>query len=125
LWAIRPVESRSLTNDENPADGAAKGVKRGLLCEGAGVPIGLVAAKTNRVDFKLARGRIESIPVPRPKPTRRKPQELCSDTGCDYGEVRDLALESGHIAHIRAWGEEALRIKRSLQGPALSGRANS
>ena len=79
------------------------------------MPIGLVAAEANRVDFKLARATIESIPVRRPKPTRRKPQGLCLDKGYDYDEVRDLAVEFGYIAHIRTRGEEALMLKRSLR----------
>jgi putative transposase len=79
------------------------------------MPIGLVAAEANRVDFKLARATIESIPVRRPKPTRGKPQGLCMDKGYDYDEVRDLAAEFGYTAHIRARGEETLMIKRSLR----------
>jgi transposase len=79
------------------------------------VPIGLVAAEANRVDFKLARATIESIPVRRPKPTRGQPQGLCLDKGYDYDEVRDLAAEFGYTAHMRARGEEALMIKRSLR----------
>jgi len=79
------------------------------------MPIGLVAAEANRVDFKLARATIESIPVRRPKPTRGQPQGLCLDKGYDYDEVRDLAAEFGYTAHMRARGEEALMIKRSLR----------
>ena len=79
------------------------------------MPIGLVAAEANRADFKLARATIESIPVRRPKPTRGQPQGLCLDKGYDYDEVRDLAAEFGYTAHMRARGEEALMIKRSLR----------
>ena len=85
------------------------------MCEGEGVPIGLTVAEANRVDFKLARATIQSIPVARPKPTRPKPQGLCLDKGYDYDEVRALAIEFGYTAHIRARGEEALMIKRSLR----------
>lgn len=65
----------------------------------------------NRVDFKLARATIESIPVRRPKPTNRAPQGLCLDKGYDYNEVRELAVEFGYTPHIRARGEEAQAIK--------------
>ena len=99
----------------NPTDRAKKGVKRSLLCEGAGIPVGLAAAGANQVDFKLARATIESIPVRRPKPTRRNPQGLCLDKGYDYDEVRELAEEFGYTAHIRARGEEAQMIKRSIR----------
>lgn len=68
----------------------------------------------NRVDFKLARPTIESIPIVRPKPTERRPQRLCLDKGYDYDEVRDLAKEFRYTAHIVARGEEAQSIKRKL-----------
>lgn len=74
-----------------------------------------MAAGANQVDFKLARATIESIPVRRPKPTRRNPQGLCLDKGYDYDEVRELAEEFGYTAHIRARGEEAQMIKRSIR----------
>jgi putative transposase len=68
----------------------------------------------NRVDFKLARATIESIPVRRPKPTKRAPQGLCLDKGYDYDEVRELALAFGYTPHIRARGEEAQAIKHEI-----------
>lgn len=76
------------------------------------MPIGLAVDGANRNDFKMARATLDSIPVPRPRPTRRRPQGLCLDKGYDYDEVRDLALEFGYTAHIRARGEEAQAIKR-------------
>jgi transposase len=52
--------------------------------------------------------------VARPRPTRRKRQNLCLDKGYDYDEVRDLAIEFGYTAHIRSRGEEAQAIKRQV-----------
>jgi transposase len=75
------------------------------------VPIGLAVDGANRNDFKMAKATLDSIPVPRPQPTRRRPQGLCLDKGYDYDEVRDLAEEFGYTAHIRARGEEAQAIK--------------
>ncbi len=60
----------------------------------------------------MAKATLDSIPVPRPQPTRRRPQGLCLDKGYDYDEVRDLAKEFAYTAHIRARGEEAQAIKR-------------
>jgi putative transposase len=68
----------------------------------------------NRVDFKLARATIESIPIRRPKSTKRDPQGLCLDKGYDYNEVRELAVEFGYTPHIRARGEEAQAIKHEF-----------
>jgi hypothetical protein len=65
----------------------------------------------NRNDFKLGRATIESIPISRRKPTRRRPQGLCLDRGYDYNEVRELLDEFGFTAHIRGRSEEAKAIK--------------
>ncbi len=96
----------------NPTDRAKKGVKRSLLTETHGVPIGLAVEGANRNDFKMMRETLESIPVKRPKPTRQKPQGLCLDKGYDYDEARDLAKEFGYTVHIRPRGEEAQALKR-------------
>jgi transposase len=76
------------------------------------VPIGVAVAGANRNDFKLARTTLASIPVSRPEPTAEEPQGLCLDKGYDYDEVREVAVEFGYTAHIRARGEEAQAIKR-------------
>ena len=75
------------------------------------MPFGVAVDGANRNDFKMARATLDSIPVPRPEPTRRRPQGLCLDKGYDYDEVRDLAKEFAYTPHIRARGEEAQAIK--------------
>ena len=79
------------------------------------MPIGLAVDGANRNDFKLARETIESIPVLRPRPSRRHPQGLCLDKGYDYDEVYALAEEFGYTAHIRSRGEEAQAIQRDVR----------
>jgi transposase len=96
----------------NPTDRAKDGVKRSLLTEAAGVPIGLAIDGANRHDSKMVEATLESIPVKRPKPTRNNPQGMCLDKGYDYDNVRDLVKEFGYTAHIKARGEEAQAIKR-------------
>ena len=96
----------------NPTDRGKDGVKRSLLSEGAGVPVGLAVDGANRHDIKLARQTIESIPIRRPKPTRRKPQGMCLDKGYDYPEVYALLREFAFTAHVVARGTEAQAIKR-------------
>ena len=96
----------------NPTDRAKQGVKRSLLTEADGVPVAVAVDGANRNDFKMMKETLESIPVERPKPTRKKPQGLCLDKGYDYDEARDLAKEFGYTAHIRSRGEEAQRLKR-------------
>jgi putative transposase len=90
----------------NPTDRAKSGTKRSIITDAAGVPLGLAVAGANRVDFKMARATILSIPVDRPRPTSRAPQGMCLDKGYDYPEVPLLLLELGFTPHIRARGEE-------------------
>ncbi len=87
-------------------------MKRSLLTEGHGVPIGLAIEGANRHDMKLVRPTIESIVIERPKPSEAHPQGMCLDKGYDYDDVRDLLREFGFTAHIRPRGEEANAIKR-------------
>ena len=96
----------------NPTDRAKSGVKRSVLTDGNGVPIGLAVEGANRQDMKMVRDTFESIVVKRPKPTRKKKQNMCLDKGYDYVEVRDLLKEFGFTAHIRTRGEEAKQIMK-------------
>jgi putative transposase len=98
----------------NPTDRAKSGVKRSLLTEGQGVPVGLVVAGANRPDLKLVKETIKSIVVKRPRPTKKRPQGMCLDKGYDYAEVRDTLREFSFTAHIRARGEEAQALKRHV-----------
>jgi transposase len=102
----------------NPTDRAKSGVKRSLLTEGYGVPIGLVVAGAKRPDMKLVKATVGSIVVQRPRPTKKRPQGLCLDKGDDYEEVRATLREFGFTAHIRARGEEARALKRYAAGKA-------
>lgn len=100
------------TTGPNPTDRAKSGVKRSLLTEGQGVPVGVVVAGANRPDMQLVKDTVDSVVVPRPRPTRKRPQGLCLDKGDDYAAVRDTLQEFGFTAHIRARGEEARALKR-------------
>lgn len=94
----------------NPTDRAKSGVKRSLLTEGHGVPIGLVVEGAQRHDLKLVRKTIESLVVERPEPSQEPPQGMCLDKGYDYQEVRALLAEFGFTAHLRSRGEEAFEL---------------
>jgi len=96
----------------NPTDRAKGGVKRSLLTEGHGVPVGLVVAGANRPDLKLVEETVDSLIVKRPRPTKTRPQGMCLDKGYDYAAVREIVQEFGFTAHIRARGEEAQALKR-------------
>jgi transposase len=92
-------------------------VKRSVLTDGRGVPLGAAIDGANRNDHKLMRPTLEAIPVRRPKPTRRRPQHLCLDKGFDYDEPRALAREFGFTLHLRTRGEE-VRAKRRARARA-------
>jgi transposase len=94
----------------NPTDRAKSGVKRSLLTEGHGIPLGLVVEGANRPNMKLVRPTIESIVVAPPQPSEAQPQGMCMDKGYDFQEVRDILAEFGFTAHIRARGEEAKQL---------------
>ena len=65
--------------------------------------------------MKLLAATLDSIPVPRPKPTRRRPQRLCLDRGYDYASVREVVGCRDYSPHIRTRGEE-LRLKARVPG---------
>ena len=66
----------------------------------------------NRPDMRMVGATVESIPIPRPKPTKQAPQGLCLDKGFDYDSVRELAEEFRYTLHLRTRGEEAQAIKK-------------
>ena len=96
----------------NPTDRGKRGVKRSLLTEAQGVPVGVAVDGANRHDMKLVRPTLDSVVIARPEPTLEQPQGMCLDKGYDYDEVRRTLEEFGFTAHIRSRGEEAKAIKR-------------
>jgi putative transposase len=65
------------------------------------MPLGVVVAGANRPDMKLVEATLQSIPVKRPRVTKKHPQHLCLDAGYDYPAVHELVEEWGFTAHIR------------------------
>ena len=114
-WARRRSAGGKAGPD--PTDRGKRGVKRSVLTDGRGVPLGAAIDGANRNDHKLMRPTIEAVPVRRPRPTRRRPQHLCLDKGFDYDEPRALAREFGFTLHLRTRGEE-VRAKRRARARA-------
>jgi transposase len=109
----------------NPTDRAKSGVKRSLLTEGHGVPIGLAVDGANRHAMKLTRETIERIVVTRPEPSAEQPQGMCLDKGYDYQEVRDVLAEFGFTAHICSRGEEIKALARRRARARDAGSLNA
>ena len=96
----------------NPTDRGKWGVKRSLLTDAQGIPVGLAVDGANRHDMKLLRSTVDRLPVPRPASCPEHPQGLCLDKGYDFAEVRRTLDEFGFTAHMRSRGAEAQAIKR-------------
>jgi len=64
-----------------------------------GAPLGVVLSAANRTDMKLAEATLDSIVVPRPRPTRGHPQHLARDKGFDYENTRQAAAARGYVVH--------------------------
>jgi hypothetical protein len=71
----------------NPTDRGKRVVKRLVMTDGRGVPLGAAIDGANRNDHKPMRKALKTIPVRRPRPTRRRPQHLCLDNSYDYDEL--------------------------------------
>jgi putative transposase len=92
----------------NPTDRGKLGVKRSVLTDGRGVPLGLAVDGANRHDQKLFRATLDSVPIHRPRPRPRRPQHLCCDKGFDAEVIRREARRRHFIPHIKSRGEEKL-----------------
>jgi putative transposase len=97
---------------KNPTDRGKIGTKRSVLTDGAGVPLGIAVSGANTHDKRLVEATVESIPIERPEPTTKKPQNLCLDKGYDYPDVRELVEEFGYTAHIPVRGEKPAKRKK-------------
>jgi putative transposase len=81
-------------------------VKRSLVVEADGGPLGITIAGANRHDTKLLAETLEAIVVERPEPTTERPQHLCLDKGYDNPTGHETVAAYQYIPHIRRIGEE-------------------
>lgn len=86
-----------------------------MLTEASGIPLAIEISGANKNDFKLVKQTFESIQVI--KPSEQK-SNICMDKGYDYDEVREIVKEFGYTAHIKARGEEAKELKKSIKKKA-------
>ena len=85
---------------KNPTDRFKQGVKRSILTDSRGIPIGIVIAPANWHDSTILVQTIRSIPIRRPKPTQRKPQHICLDKAYDADWIQVVLSVLGFIPHI-------------------------
>ena len=98
----------------NPTDRGKLGPKRSVMCEAAGIPVGLATDGANRNDCKLTEATLDSVPIERPDPTPEQPQGVCLDKAYDHDFVRELLAQHDFTPLIRSRGEEAMELRADL-----------
>lgn len=89
-------------------------MKRSLLTDGRGVPLGVTVEGANRPDSSLLEATLQSIPVERPDPKERL-QHLCLDGGYRGAPVQAILTAWGYTAHLRSRDDER-HEKQALPG---------
>ena len=112
------VRRNARTKCKNRTDRGKNGVKRPLVVEADGGPLGVVIAGANVHEAKLLKRTLQAIVVPRPRSTPRKKQHLCLDKGDDNPTDRAAATDRGYTPHIRRIGEEKLDDRGRKRHPA-------
>ena len=96
-----------------------------MLTEAHGVPLGVVVAEANRHDMKLVKQTVKSVVVPRPRPTKKRPQGMCLDKGYDYEEVRATLREFGFTVQFHAQRTRLPHIMFEVRQDEISDRDNA
>jgi putative transposase len=100
---------------KNPTDRGKLGVKRSVLTDARGVPLGIAIAGANTHDQKLVAATLDSIPVRRPRSSRHQRQHLCLDKGYVGKPVEQLATRRGYQPHVPQRGEDKKRRHKGGQ----------
>ena len=103
---------------KNPTDRGKLGVKRSVVIDGRGVPLGAAVEGANVHDQKLVAATLDNIPVARPKPTPRKPQHLCLDKGYTGEPVEEQARRRSYQIHVPIKGAAKPSKKKRHSGQA-------
>jgi putative transposase len=93
-------------------------VKRSLVVEAEGGPLGLTIAGANRQDTKLLAETREAIVVERPEPTIERPHHRCLDKGDDHPTGHETVAAYQYIPHLRRIGAEKLAPQGQKTSPA-------
>ena len=83
-------------------------MKRRVVVDATGGPLGTTIAGANVHDTKLLGATLAAIVVERPQPTEEVPQHLCLDTGDDNPTGHETVATYQYTPHIRRIGEEKL-----------------
>ncbi len=83
-------------------------MKRSIVVEGNGGPLGVVIAGANVPDTKLLAATLDAMVVPPPFPRPEEVQHLCLDKGYDNPTGHQTVADYGYAGHVRRIGEEKL-----------------
>ena len=87
-------------------------MKRSVLTDSRGVPIGVAIAGANTHDQKLLAATLDGIPVRRPSSRGRRRQHLCLDKGYTGEPVRRLAKRRRYQLHCPQRGKPSQPRRR-------------
>lgn len=90
----------------NPTDRGKLGVKRSILTDRRGMPLGVTVSGDNTHDVKLLFESLDSIPIRHPTSRRGRRQHLCGDLAYDSERDRRRLRRGGYMPHIRSRGAE-------------------
>lgn len=104
---------------KNPTDRGKQGVKRSVMTDAGGIPIGLAVDGANVHDIRLLQDTIEDcfnrLGYEKADPAN---ENLCLDKGYDSAAIRDLVeTVFGYTSHIRSRGEEQSQMKNAKKKP--------
>jgi len=91
----------------NPTDRGKRGVKRHVVTDGRGVPLGVQITGANVHDKWMAGPTLDAVAIRAPRGPRR-PTNLCLDKGYDYADTEREVRRRGVTPHIRRRGESPL-----------------
>lgn len=98
---------------KNPTDRGKLGVKRSVLTDARGVPLGVAVSGANTHDIKLLKATLDSVPIHRPQPTPHRHQHVCLDKGYDSQGVRRFLKRRHYRPHVKSRGEEESQRKKN------------
>lgn len=90
----------------NPTDRAKGGVKRSVMCDGNGFPIGLAIDGANTHDIKLFFDTLLSVPIDWSNANEEAKQHMCLDAAYDAEWVRQQLVAWELVPHIVSRGTE-------------------
>ena len=90
----------------NPTDRAKGGVKRSVLCDGSGIPLGVAIDGANTHDIKLFLDTLLSVPIDWPDATAEAPQHMCLDAAYDATWLKQQLLDWDLVPHVVSRGAE-------------------